>query len=581
MYKDTIKTDFVKVLTQWGTAGTRLTQYAADATSILLKSSVKDGLRYPYISGVKSLGQPYEGSGNVARSKVTVNGTEYTVANEYNADGTVKNPSSEYAVLEITVNGTDPKAIYNFGFTVAPAHYYSADDNHRNGREIDIEKCKFGVEWSDSTFQSKTIQSQQHVEVPVGAGAYAASKASGGITGITAGEFYNNGVIYFESNPHFVLGEAKIKKVRYQVVSSSQMLNALYNGEIDYATPNAKVETVNELNGKKSEGINNKSVRTMGYGYIGINAGKVPDLAVRQAIMHCINTQACVDYYRTTASIVHRPMSRESWAYPKDATAYYPYIEGPVPENLNVVNPAYAEFVTEKGYKAGSTLSKEDQEEFIRELIEDCGYKLDGNDVYTKTKGGNHTLKYTFTVAGEDKDHPAWDAMWRAYEILNQWGFDINVTTDAQALRKLSSGDLTVWAAAWGSTIDPDMYQVYHKDSKATSVNNWGYTEIKLGKDDKYSVEWDLIEYLSDKIELAREIDDSDPEGLGRARRAAIYSEALDIVMQLAVELPTYQRDDLFAYNYYKLDESTLNTNVTAFKGLTSDLHLVSLVIEK
>jgi len=123
------------------------------------------------------------------------------------------------------------------------------------------------------------------------------------------------------------------------------------------------------------------------------------------------------------------------------------------------------------------------------------------------------------------------------------------------------------------------MYQVYHKDSKASSVNNWGYPQIKIGKDDNYSEEWDLIEELSEYIDAARKIDDSTQDG--RKARADIYSDALDIVMQLAIELPTYQRDDLFAYNAKKLDESSLNKNISAFKGLTSDLHLVSLVTEK
>ena len=100
IYRDTIKTEFDRVLTQWGTAGTLLTQYTADATSILLHKQVgSNGMAFPYIRGVKSLGQPYNNSGEAARTKVTVNGKEYKVATEYNADGTVKN-DNEYAVLE-------------------------------------------------------------------------------------------------------------------------------------------------------------------------------------------------------------------------------------------------------------------------------------------------------------------------------------------------------------------------------------------------------------------------------------------------------------------------------------------------
>ena len=386
------------------------------------------------------------------------------------------------------------------------------------------------------------------------------------------------------------MGPAKIKKVCFQVVASNQMLNALYNNEIDFVEPNAKYETVQELKNKASSGIGSKSIKTSGYGYIGINAGKVPDMAVRQAIMHAINTQECVDYYVNTASAIYRPMSTASWAYPEDCTPYYPYIGSKVPEDLSVVNPAYAEYVTSLGKHTGDTLTQAEQQNFIKKLVESAGYTINSQGVYEKN---GSTLQYTFTIAGEETDHPAWNAMYHAGEILNKVGFNITVTPDAQALKKLSLssfitnkisflpfsfffslsksslGALTVWAAAWGSTIDPDMYQVYHKDSYATSVLNWGYKQILQNTGDKYSVEKALVEQLSELIDQGRQTTDE-------AQRASIYAEALDIIMQLAVELPTYQRDDLFAYNLNKIDESTLNSDTSPYKGLTSDLHNVS-----
>jgi peptide/nickel transport system substrate-binding protein len=266
-------------------------------------------------------------------------------------------------------------------------------------------------------------------------------------------------------------------------------------------------------------------------------------------------------------------MSKASWAYPEGATAYYPYIGGAVPEDLSVVNPAYREYVTSLGKKAGDTLTTSEQNEFIKGLIEDAGYTLNGNGIYQK---GNNVLKYTFTIAGEETDHPAWAAMYHASEILNNLGFQITVTTDANALKKLSTGDLTVWAAAWSSTIDPDMYQVYHRDSTATSTLNWGYKQIKMNVGGKYDTEVALINDLSDLIDEGRKTND-------QQKRAEIYSRALDIVMQLAIELPTYQRDDLFAYNVNKIDASTLtpDSECSPYKGLTADLYTVSLNVAK
>ena len=165
-------------------------------------------------------------------------------------------------------------------------------------------------------------------------------------------------------------------------------------------------------------------------------------------------------------------------------------------------------------------------------------------------------------------------ALYKAGLFLNKCGFNINTTTDSNALRKLASGDLTVWAAAWSSTIDPDMYQVYHRDSTATSTLNWGYKQIKQNAGGKYDTESAIVNELSELIEQARETND-------QTVRANLYSQALDKVMELAVELPTYQRDDLFACNANKIDVNTFipKAERTPYQGMTSKLYQVSLVI--
>ena len=557
VYNANIPYDIATVVQYWATAST-LNSYL---TNVAMENYFQNAsIKFPNISGIKFANH---------KEPVVVNGVTYPVPT-YSADGQAQGNE----VLSITIHDVDPKAIWNFAFSVAPMYYYSDKEHIDAFNFID----EFGVERGSQSFMETVVKNPDKLGVPVGAGPYAASKSSGGFENVGAGDFYDKGVIYFERNPYYIMGPATIKKVRYQVVSSTQMLNALYNKEIDFAEPNANPETIAELDSKKSDGIGNKSIQTAGYGYIGINAGKVPDMAVRQAIMHTINTQECVDYYETTAQAIYRSMSKSSWAYPDKATAYYPYIGGKVPEDLSVVNPAYRDYVLACGKKAGDTFIKEEQQAFITSLVEGAGYTLDANGVYVK---GNHTLKYTFTIAGEETDHPAWQAMWHAGEFLNEVGFQVNVTTDANALKKLSTGDLTVWAAAWGSTIDPDMYQVYHIDSNASSTLNWGYKQIKLNVGGKYDAEKALIEELSEIIDEARKTLDDTPEG--KAIRANLYSQALDIVMQLAIELPTYQRDDLFAFNTDKIDVDSLtpDSQLSPYRGLTSDLHLVSLVTER
>ena len=526
VYNDVVKTGLNAILTQWGTAGTLMTQYSADATSILLHSSLKtDSLNYPYISGVKSLGQPYANSGEVAVANVKVNGKDYKVAQEYNADGTVKN-SNEHAVLQITVNGTDPKAIYNFSFGVAPAHYYTADADYPNGRPIDIENCKFGVEWSNSTFQSKTIQSQQHQEVPVGAGPFMATNANNSNTP-SGRDFWNSNIVYFKANNNFMFN-VKAQKLRFQVVSSSNAIDKLESGEVDYITPQFTKANSDRLNTMESNGFKQLDSWQLGYGYIGINAGKVPDIWVRRAIMAAMQTELALDFYApNTCTKIDWPMSTVSWAYPREQNG--------TPKASPV---AWTQWTTVDAAKAK-----------IRE--------------YMANASPDETYKYTFTIAGASiSEHPTYAVFKQAAEILNELGWDVEVKADSQALTKLSTGALQVWAAAWGSTIDPDMYQVYHKDSKATSVYAWGYREIK-NDTNKYSTEYDIIyNQLSPLIDEARSIMDD-------KLRTPMYEEAMKYVLELAIEMPVYQRKTLYAYN-----EKTL-------KGLNDDVNPYSSPLEK
>lgn len=542
-----------EILTYWNTSIT-LDDYI---TNSVMEEYFKDASKRKYtnIEGIKFANYT---------EAVEVNGVTYDVP-RYTDASRNQLVEDSYEVLSITINDVDPKAIWNFSFSVAPMYYYS-DQEHIE--KFDYEN-NFGVEYSSQSFMNDVVKATDKLGVPVGAGAYAASRASGGITNISAGDFYDLGVIYYEANPYFVMGEAKIKKIRFQVIAANQMLTVLENGQVDYIEPNADPITISKLDAMKDKGIENTSIKTSGYGYIGINAGKVPSMQVRQAIMHAINTKECVDYYQTTAEAIYRPMSTASWAYPKGCTAYYPYIGSAIPEDLSVVNPFYRNYVTKLGKKAGDFLSEAEQQKFLKDLVESAGYELNEDNIYQQ---GQNILKYTFTVAGEETDHPAWQALFHASEILNKVGFDINVTTDANALKKLNDGSLTVWAAAWGSSLDPDMYQVYHIESSATSTLNWGYKQIKANVGGKYDEELKIITQLSDIIERARKTNDQN-------RRTELYSQALDLVMQLAVELPTYQRDDLFAYNGSKIDVNTLTptSELTPYNGLISDMHKISL----
>ena len=460
---------------------------------------------------------------------VTVKGVVYDVPT-YNGEAV----ATGNEVLEIRINKVDPKAIWNFAFTVAPMYYYS---NKEQIEKFDYEK-NFGVEFGSIQFQDNAIKHPDKIGVPVGAGPYKATTMSGDSSNVTAGTFRANNVVYFERNDHFMF-PVKIKYVNYKVTPTNLMLDALYAGDVHMVEPACKQENIDSINARKDQGFASTAVMTNGYGYVGINAEKVPSLEVRQAIMHAINTQYAVDYYFGYSKTITRPMTKASWAYPSGADAegqYYAFDE------------------------TGATSEA---------LVKAAGYTKGADGVYQKD---GHSLSYVFTIAGDTTDHPAYASLKRAAEILNTIGFDIEVKTDINALKKLNNGDLTVWAAAWGAGVDPDMYQVYHIDSTAGSTSNWGYRAIKNNVGGKYDRELALVKDLSDIIDAARET-------LDIKSRTEYYADALDIVMELAVELPTYQRSDLFAYNTKIIDVNSLTPadELTPYNGPMSKIWEVSL----
>lgn len=109
-------------------------------------------------------------------------------------------------------------------------------------------------------------------------------------------------------------------------------------------------------------------------------------------------------------------------------------------------------------------------------------------------------------------------------------------------------------------------------DSTAGSTANWGYRAILKNAGNKYDREYAIVKDLSDIIDKARET-------LDISRRTEYYAQALDLVMQLAVELPTYQRCDLYAYNTNIIDVNSLTpqSELTSYNGPMSKIWEVSL----
>jgi len=553
-------TSYYQILNYWVTASTMKTEWAAEAKGEYLTQGKSVDHIYGITWNKQWAGEqidpvttdPYirPSCYDENTNSVVIGGKSYPLA-QYNEKGEI---ISGFEVINIRIKKVDPKAVWNFAGSVTPMHYYSnaeaiqAWDGYSN----------FGVYYADTDFYTSVVKAKT---VPMGAGTYMATTANPGVTALTYTSFYSNNIVYYERNPYFYTmfcdangtvgsqeNNAKIKYLRYQVVNAQQMLNMLTVKQIDFADPNATTANIAKV--EQQSHLDYELIDNLGYGYIGINAGKegLESVYIRRAIMCAMDTTLVLNYYSGgLASNIWYPMSKVSWAYPEDGTDKNTF--------MYAFNPA-------NNYQT------------VKEQLD---LAVESNDLYSwsgdKFFYNGKQLKLTFTIAGSTDDHPAYNTMQVAAEVLNDLGLKIEVKNDSNTLKKLSNGELQVWAAAWGSGIDPDMYQVYHIDSTATSVYNWGYREIRKNIGGKYDFELDLIEQLSVQIDAARET-------LVQEDRAEIYADCLEKVMLLAVELPTYQRKNLFVYNSDKIDKNTLvpSAECTPYQSPTAFLWKVDYV---
>ena len=511
---------FANVLTWWATASTAYSAFLADERGKAIESSQNH--QY-YISGI----QTYK-------------------------TNTFKGQSlgESHDVLKIVINGVDPAAIWNFGVSIAPINYYSGTYENvnyiekatawSNGGVADGEG-QFGVKRGDYYFLDRVVKGTGSGKstLPKGAGAYVAS-TQGGKVATNGSDFENNNIVYYQRNEYFhTMGanieNAKIKFLQYKVLDDDRIIPALNSGAIDYGQPGATPTNMNQVDGKNMYRV--ISYNTNGYGYVGINPTYVPDINIRRLIMRAMNIGDALAYYDNLAAPIFRPMSSTSWAYPDGCTT---------PEELEPASSA----------------------KVISDWLDDNGYTK-SNGIYRDMYG--NPLRYTFTIAGATSDHPAYGMFMNAMDILNQAGFDIKVSTSANALRDLTQGTLAVWAAAYSTGVDPDMYQVYHKDSQATSVLNWGYRTIYNDSKGWYDDERGIIDDLSKEIEDARKTLDKDV-------RISLYSNCLNYVMKLAIQLPIYQRKDLCVVNKTVIDENSVNLSANFINGVLNRIWEVDYV---
>lgn len=416
----------------------------------------------------------------------------------------------ERETVTVELNGVDPKAIWNFTFEVAPMHYYAGQARHDKANGVDY----FGVDFSSAEFM---LSLKEFNGLPMGAGPYKMTDAKNS-ENPTSDQFYDNGICYFVANDYFLLGAPKVKYLRYKTINAGSELDSVLTGDVHYSDPKASATTINKITSDSAYShLNYVLVDNLGYGYIGLNAQLIPDINVRRALMSAMDTELTLGAYPGgLAQVIHRPVSQVSWAYPEGCTAMYPFDE---------TGAASKDYFLKAGYK------------------ETADGKLLAPD------GSKPSFK--FTIPSSADDHPAGQVFLKTQEVLGKLGVEIIIDVDQNLLSKINEGVISVWAAAWVATIDPDMFQVYYSDpskNQATSPKATGlYYKFENGTEEEKAI----LVRLNELIEQGRST-------LNVDERKPIYSEALDKAMEIAVELPTYQRKNMFVYNKSVIDPTSL-----------------------
>ena len=447
--------------------------------------------------------------------------------------------------LTVQVKGFSAPAVYSIlGGTITPMHYYG------DPAQYDYENNKFGHPFGDlSLIQAKIAE-------PMGAGPYKFVK-------------YENRVVYYEANEYYYLGAPKIKSFQYKETNAAEVASAVQTGTADGGEMTGSKTNFELLSSFNDNGevtgnvVTTYSVANLGYGYIGMNAdtmnvagepGSEASKNLRKGIATILavyRDTAYDSYYGDAAAVINYPISSTSWAAPQATDEGYQ-----VAFSVDVDgNPIYtADMTAEQKYEA----AKQAAIGFLKA----AGYTFDdAQGIFTAAPEGA-SLSYEAIIPGDGTgDHPSFAILTDAREALASIGIElkINDPADSNVLwDALDAGTQNMWCAAWGSTIDPDMYQVYHSSNI-----------VGLGGSDSnhYHIQ---SAALDEMILNARQSAD-------QAYRKEVYKAALNEIMDWAVEIPAYQRQNIVIASTERVNIDTVTPDVTTYWGWLSEVQTMEM----
>ena len=458
--------------------------------------------------------------------------------------------------MTVTLDKVDATAIYQLGVTIAPLHYYG------DTSLFDYDNNQFGFPKGDlSSVRAKTTS-------PMGAGPYKYIK-------------YEDGVVYFEANDSYFLGAPKTKYLNFQqCMSDDDKLNGVITGTIDIADPsfsNDTVDAIEKANGGVLDGdkITTNTVDNLGYGYLGIssacvNVGGEPgseaskDLRKAFATVFSVYRNVAIEsYYGERASVINYPISNTSWAAPQPTDDGYK-VAFSVDVNGNDIYTS--DMTAEQRYDAALQAALG--------YFEAAGYTVTDGKLTAAPAGAK--LEYEVQIPADGSgDHPSFMMISEASKALATIGMNLIVTdlSDSSGLWDgIDARQVDMWCAAWSATVDPDMYQIYYSDvadhngDPGVGKNPYG-GPAQGGSNKMYCI---ADADLDSMILTAR-------ESLDQSYRKTMYKACLDIVVDWAVEVPVYQRQNAIIFSTERVNMSTMTPDITTFYKWYAEIENIEL----
>ena len=449
-----------------------------------------------------------------------------------NVAGIVK--TGDYS-MTLTTSELSTTMIYQLQMAVAPLSYYGDKSLY------DYDNNSFGFVKGDlSGVRAKT-------GAPMGSGMYTFNK-------------YSDGVVYLDANPTYFDGAPKIAHVNMKETQEADKVTGVQAGTIDIADPSYSLEVADQIadiNG--AEGNDGPVITTRlkdfrGYGYIALSAKNVnvggdpaseASKDLRKAIMTVIaayRDEGIDSYYGDTATVINYPISNTSWAAPS---------------------------VTDDGYKIAYSTDVDGNDIYTSDMksedkyaaalqaalgyFEAAGYTVENGQVTAAPAGAKMEYQVNIGASGNG-DHPSFQTLTNAAAALKTIGFTLTVNDMANAsdlYASYQSGAAEGWVAAWQSTNDPDMYQLYHSQG---ATNYYAINDADL----------------DELIMAARQTTDQEA-------RKAMYKEAMEIILDWGVELPVYQRSEATIFSTERVNIDTIAKDMTPYWTYKSELNNTEL----